>query len=137
MDSDLRIFVQNIGSNFFLKDKQIIVEWEKPFASLRAWVGARATDPVPTDLSRSVAGLGLEPRISTSRGWRPTIRRSGNISIFYHSWAQKGRIRSGHKLTQSKLFQPSFANFLRNCCSSSIIPTPNLSSLSGSISSGR
>ncbi|KKU07384.1 MAG: hypothetical protein UX11_C0016G0001, partial [Candidatus Collierbacteria bacterium GW2011_GWC2_45_40] len=65
-------FVQNIGSNFFLKDKQIIVEWEKPFASLRAWAGARATDPVPTEMSRSVAGLGLEPRIFAFRGRRPT-----------------------------------------------------------------
>ena len=71
-DSELRVFVQNIGSNFFLKDKQIIVEWEKPFASLRAWAGARATDPVPTEMSRSVAGLGLEPRIFAFRGRRPT-----------------------------------------------------------------
>ena len=83
VDSDLRIFVQNIGSNFFLKDKQIIVEWEKPFASLPAWAGARATDLVPTDLSKCVAELGFEPRISSFKGRRPTTRRLGNVAIFY------------------------------------------------------
>ena len=59
----------------FLKDKQIMVKWEKPLRilrtytysksrvsprELRAWAGARATDPVPTDLSRSVARSGHE-----------------------------------------------------------------------------
>ncbi len=82
VDSDLRIFVQNIGSNFFLKDKQIIVEWEKPFASLRAWAGARATTTKTGGESLSVAGLGLEPRIFASRGRRPTIRRSGNVPVY-------------------------------------------------------
>ncbi|KKT39727.1 MAG: hypothetical protein UX47_C0010G0050, partial [Candidatus Collierbacteria bacterium GW2011_GWA2_46_26] len=80
VDSELRFFVQNIGSNFFLKDKQIMVEWEKPFASLRAWAGARATYPDSPDLSRSVAEPGLEPGIFASRGRRPTIRRLGNTS---------------------------------------------------------
>jgi len=54
VDSELRFFVQNIGSNFFLKDKQIIVNWEKPFASLRAWAGARATTPKTGGESQSV-----------------------------------------------------------------------------------
>ncbi len=80
---DLRIFVQNIGSNFFLKDKQIIVNWEKPFASLRAWAGARATTTPSPQKSLSVAELGLEPRISSFKGRRPTIRRLGNTCIFY------------------------------------------------------
>ncbi len=39
---DLRIFAKNIGSNYFLKDKQLTGELKKPFASLRAWAGARA-----------------------------------------------------------------------------------------------
>lgn len=91
-DSDLRIFVQNINSNFFLKDRLIIVEWEEPLSilrtytysksrvstrELRAWAGARATSPNVGEISQSVAGLGLEPRIFASRGRRPTIRRPG------------------------------------------------------------
>ena len=40
---------------------------------------AEATDPVPTDLSRSVAELGFEPRISSFKGRRPTTRRLGKI----------------------------------------------------------
>ena len=82
VDSDLRIFVQNIGSNFFLKDKQIMVEWEKPFASLRAWAGARASASTLYGKSLSVAELGLEPRISSSKGRRPTTRRLGNMRYF-------------------------------------------------------
>ena len=39
-----------------------MVEWEKPFASLRAWAGARATTPKTDGEFLSVAGLGLEPR---------------------------------------------------------------------------
>ncbi len=39
---DLRIFAKNIGSNYFLKDNQLSGELKKPFASLRAWAGARA-----------------------------------------------------------------------------------------------
>ena len=62
VDSDLRIFVQNIGSNFFLKDKQIMVEWEKPFASLRAWAGARATTTTSPEISKCVAEQGFEPQ---------------------------------------------------------------------------
>jgi len=42
---DLAVFANNIGSNFFMKDKQLTGELKKPFASLRAWAGARATDP--------------------------------------------------------------------------------------------
>ncbi len=78
VDSELRFFVQHIGSNFFLKDKQIIVNWEKPFASLRAWAGARATTPKTSGESLSVAELGLEPRIPSFKGRCPTIRRLGN-----------------------------------------------------------
>ena len=91
VDSDLRIFVQNIGSNFFLKDKQIIVEWEKPFASLRAWAGARATTPNTGGESQSVAELGLEPRISSSKGRRPTTRRLGKM-IGHDCWLDKQAI---------------------------------------------
>ena len=83
VDSDLRIFVQNIGSNFFLKDRQIVVEYKKPFASLRAVPGARASTRTLYGKSLSVAGLGLEPRIFASRGRRPTIRRSGNVPSSY------------------------------------------------------
>ncbi len=61
VDEDLRIFIKNIGSNFFLKDKQIIGKWEKPFASLRAWAGARATDPNLLGNSKSVERYGLDP----------------------------------------------------------------------------
>ena len=79
VDSELRFFVQNIGSNFFLKDKQIIVNWEKPFASLRAWAGARATTPKTGEESQSVVGLGIEPRLMDSESTclplaDPTIR---------------------------------------------------------------
>jgi len=55
--SDLRIFAQNIGSNFFLKYKQIIGEHKKPFASLRARAGARATTPKTGGESQSVDRL--------------------------------------------------------------------------------
>ena len=78
---DLRIFVQNIGSNFFLKDRQIVVEYKKPFASLRAVPGARASTRTLYGKSLSVAGLGLEPRIFASRGRRPTIRRLSSTCI--------------------------------------------------------
>ena len=93
VDSELRFFVQNIGSNFFLKDKQIIVNWEKPFASLRAWAGARATTPKTGGKSLSVAGLGLEPRIFASRGRRPTIRRSGNVPSSYFTILSSVRLK--------------------------------------------
>ena len=61
-DSDLRIFVQNIGSNFFLKDRQIVVEYKKPFASLRAVPGARASARTLYGKSLSVAEQGFEPQ---------------------------------------------------------------------------
>jgi DNA invertase Pin-like site-specific DNA recombinase len=51
---DLRIFAKNIGSNFFLKDKQLIGEMKKPFASLRARAGARAMYPDESENSLSV-----------------------------------------------------------------------------------
>ena len=93
VDSELRFFVQNIGSNFFLKDKQIMVKWEKPLRilrtytysksrvsprELRARAGARATTPKMGGESLSVAELGFEPRISSFKGRRPTTRRLGN-----------------------------------------------------------
>ena len=51
---DLRSFAKNIGSNFFLKDKQLQIEYKKPFASLRAAALARATIPAAADFSLSV-----------------------------------------------------------------------------------
>ena len=60
---DLRIFAKNIGSNYFLKDKQLVGELKKPFASLRAWAGARATDPKISENFCKVTPAGIEPAI--------------------------------------------------------------------------
>ena len=60
---DLRIFAKNIGSNYFLKDKQLTGELKKPFASLRAWAGARATDPKVSENFCKVTPAGFEPAI--------------------------------------------------------------------------
>ena len=49
---ELRSFAKNIGSNFFLKDKQLQIEYKKPFASLRAAALARAS--VPAHLENSL-----------------------------------------------------------------------------------
>ncbi len=64
---DLRIFAKNIGSNYFLKDKQLTGELKKPFASLRAWAGARATDPKISENFCKVIPAGVEPAISWMR----------------------------------------------------------------------
>ena len=53
----------NIGSNYFLKDKQLVGELKKPFASLRAWAGARATDPKISENFCKVTPAGIEPAI--------------------------------------------------------------------------
>ena len=60
---DLRIFAKNIGSNFFLRDKQLTGEMKKPFASLRARAGARAMYPDESENSLSVIPAGIEPAI--------------------------------------------------------------------------
>ncbi|KKS94929.1 MAG: hypothetical protein UW68_C0008G0011 [Candidatus Collierbacteria bacterium GW2011_GWB1_44_6] len=60
---DLRIFANNIGSNFILKDKQLTWEMKKPFASLRAGAGARAMYPDESENSLSVTPAGIEPAI--------------------------------------------------------------------------
>ncbi|PIR99871.1 hypothetical protein COT86_01595 [Candidatus Collierbacteria bacterium CG10_big_fil_rev_8_21_14_0_10_43_36] len=44
-DEELRSIVQNIGSNLFLKDKQIMVEWEKPFRILSTYASAKPQVP--------------------------------------------------------------------------------------------
>ncbi len=60
---ELRSFAKNIGSNFFLKDKQLRIEYKKPFASLRAAALARATLSEADDLLLSVTPAGIEPAI--------------------------------------------------------------------------
>ena len=62
-DDELRSFVKNIGSNFFLKDKQLQAEYKKPYASLRAAALARATIPADADFSLCVTPRGIEPRL--------------------------------------------------------------------------
>ncbi len=61
---ELRSIAKNIGSNFFLKDKQLIVYLRKPFASLRAAGIARATVPMHLQSSLCVTPAGFEPAIS-------------------------------------------------------------------------
>jgi len=58
---ELRSFAQNIGSNYFLKDKQLTGELKKPFASLRAWAGARAMGQSTDDFFFKVTPAGIEP----------------------------------------------------------------------------
>ena len=73
---DLRIFAKNIGSNYFLKDKQLTGELKKPYRilstyasaksrvlprELRAWAGARAISQKSGRNFFEVSHTGLEP----------------------------------------------------------------------------
>ena len=58
---ELCSYAKNIGSNFFLKDKQLQIEYKKPYASLRAAALARATIPADADFSQCVTPPGVEP----------------------------------------------------------------------------
>ena len=64
---ELRSFAKNIGSNFFLKDKQLQIEYKKPYASLRAAALARASVPAHLENSLIVTPAGVEPAISWMR----------------------------------------------------------------------
>ena len=64
---ELRSFAKNIGSNYFLKDRQLQIEYKKPFASLRAAALARASVPAHLENSLIVTPAGVEPAISWMR----------------------------------------------------------------------
>jgi len=51
---DLAIFAKNIGSNYFLDNRQLLYELKKPFASLRASGVARAITPARENFSLCV-----------------------------------------------------------------------------------
>ncbi len=51
---DLAIFAKNIGSNYFLDNRQLLYELKKPFASLRASGLARAMTPARGQFSLCV-----------------------------------------------------------------------------------
>ena len=91
-DDEFHSFIQNIGSNFFLKDKKLQITCRKPFASLRARSGRAGMRPGQCPKSQMVAEPGLEPGIFASRGRRPTIRRLGNTGIFYYVEAKLAQV---------------------------------------------
>ena len=63
-EKELETILQRVGSNFFLKDKQLEVEYEKPFLSLRAAALARRRAGNSLKNSLSVTPRGIEPRFS-------------------------------------------------------------------------
>ncbi len=84
---DLRIFAQNIGSNYFLKDKKLTGELKKPFASLRAWAGARAISQKYGRNFFEVTPMGIEPMISWMKTKCPRPLDDGAKLLIYEEWA--------------------------------------------------
>ncbi|MBU4210404.1 zinc ribbon domain-containing protein [Patescibacteria group bacterium] len=62
MDSNLKQIAQSVGSNFFLQDKKLIINYKKPFASLRVTACTRAKNPEISESLLCVTPRGIEPR---------------------------------------------------------------------------
>jgi site-specific DNA recombinase len=63
MESNLKQIAQSLGSNFFLEDTQLKVEYRKPFASLRVATCTRATLSSAEDMAASVTPRRIELRL--------------------------------------------------------------------------
>ena len=82
---ELRSFAKNIGSNFFLKDKQLQIEYKKPYASLRAAALARASVPAHLENSLIVTPAGVDPATSGRRTRSPGPQDGGAAYGFPHA----------------------------------------------------
>jgi hypothetical protein len=51
---DVRIFTKRVGSNFFLRDRQVAVEYKRPFSRLRMKAGIRCFEHSADDIAQSV-----------------------------------------------------------------------------------
>ena len=70
---DVRIFTKRVGSNFFLRDRQVNVEYKRPFSSLRMKAGIRSSAQSAIDMSLYVGAARLELATSRSQTARSTI----------------------------------------------------------------
>ncbi len=76
-------FAKRVGSNYLLDQGKIIIEYKRPFASLRAAALARASLPAHLRNSISVGPIGLEPMTFSMSMKRATNCATGPSRVYF------------------------------------------------------